>query len=218
MSRKLAHIEVIESLTPIKDADKIEVATVLGWQCVVKKGEFNVGDKIIYIEVDSVMPEKPEYEFLRDRKFRIRTIRLKGQISQGLVLPLPEMWNVYDVGTDVTNGLGITKYLSPSEREEIEQHDRKLANEKNKVKKFMMRFDWFRKLVMPKKVDKWPSWVAKTDEERIQNIPHVLEQFKDKEVYVTEKIDFQSVTFTGKMQPRFNNWLGIKIFNFVNKL
>ena len=51
-----------------------------------------------------------------------------------------------------------------------------------------------------------------------QNIPHVLEQFKDKEVYVTEKIDYQSVTFTGKLLPRFNNWFGIKMFNLINKL
>ena len=88
MERKLAHIELIESLKPIIGADKIEVATVLGWECVVKKDEFKVGDKIIYIEVDSVLPEKPEFEFLRDRKFKIKTIKLKGQISMGLILPL----------------------------------------------------------------------------------------------------------------------------------
>ena len=69
--RKLAHVEIIKELRAIPGADKIEVAQVLGWECVVKKGEFSVGDKIIYAEVDSVMPEKPEFEFLRDRKFRV---------------------------------------------------------------------------------------------------------------------------------------------------
>ena len=88
--RKLATVQEIETLSPIDGADSIVKATMkgLGWECVVKKGEFNVGDKIIYIEVDSVVPDKPEYEFLRERKFRVRTIRLKKQISQGLILPI----------------------------------------------------------------------------------------------------------------------------------
>lgn len=205
-SRKLAHVEIIESLSPIEGADKIEVAKVLGWECVVKKGEFKVGEKVIYVEVDSVMPELPEYEFLKDRKYRVRTIKLRGQVSQGLVLPMKSLHggyirdDKYSLGEDVTENLQITKYLSPSEREEIIQQERKLANEKNKLKKFMMRYSWFRKLLLSKKQKSgFPYWVSKTDEERIQNIPYVLEQFKDKEVYVTEKIDYQSVTFTGKM-------------------
>ena len=111
--RKLAHIEIIEELREIPGADKIEVAKVLGWECVVKKGEFKKGDIVVYVEVDSIMPDKPEYEFLRDRKFRIRTIKLKGQVSQGLVLPCPSSLGF--VGDDVTDILGITKYLSPSD-------------------------------------------------------------------------------------------------------
>jgi len=207
--RKLATIQVIESIHPIEGADKIETARVLGWECVVKKSEFKEGEKIIYVEVDSVMPEKPEFEFLRSRNFRIKTIKLKGQISQGLVLPIGEyLSKYYDVGTDVTNLLGVTKYLSPSEREEFIQQERRIKNEKNKLNKFMMRYSWWRKMFLTKnKKTKWPYWVGKTDEERIQNIPHILEQFKDKEVYATEKIDCQSVTFTGKMIPKFN-WLG----------
>ena len=201
-SRKLAHIEIIESLSPISGADKIEVAHVLGWECVVKKGEFNVGDKVVYVEVDSVMPELPEYEFLKDRKYRVRTIKLRGQVSQGLVLPIPNGIKSNSVGTDVTAFMQIEKYLSPSEREELNQQERKLAMDKNKLRKFMMRYSWFRKLLLSRiQKQSFPYWVSKTDEERIENIPHVLEQFKDKEVYVTEKIDYQSVTFTGKMMP-----------------
>ena len=85
--RKLAHIELITDLQPIEGADRIEKAIVLGWECVVKKGEFQVGQMIIYCEIDSVLPELPEFEFLKDRKYRIRTIKLKGQVSQGLILP-----------------------------------------------------------------------------------------------------------------------------------
>lgn len=217
--RKLAHIEIIEALSTIENADKIEVAHVLGWECVVKKGEFNIGDKIIYAEVDSVMPEKPEYEFLRERKFRVRTIKLRGQVSQGLVLPLPEMWKIFDIGTDVTNAIGITKYLSPSEQSELQQQEDKIKFEKNKLKKFMMRYSWFRRLFLSKKGKSgFPYWVSKTDEERIQNIPQVLEQFKDKEVYVTEKIDYQSGTWTGKMVPKFDGILSklpFKKYKFV---
>ena len=95
MSRNLATIQKISELRPIEGADKIEVALLegLGWECVVKKGEFTVNELVIYIEVDSVMPEKPEFEFLRERKFRIKTIKLKGQISQGLILPLSSLPN-----------------------------------------------------------------------------------------------------------------------------
>ena len=201
-SRKLAHVEVIESLLPIEGADKIEVAKVLGWECVVKKGEFKVGEKVIYVEVDSVMPELPEYDFLKDRKYRVRTIKLRGQVSQGLVLPMKSLnggyvrSDKYSIGEDVTDNLQITKYLSPSERDEIKKTE---ANH-SRISKFMRRYSWYRKLFLSRKQKEgFPFWVSKTDEERIQNIPHVLEQFKDKDIYVTEKIDYQSVTFTGKM-------------------
>lgn len=86
--RQLATIREVAALRPIKGADRIEVAQIDGWECVVKKGEFKVGEPVVYIEVDSIVPERPEFEFLRDRKFRIRTIKLRGQVSCGLVLPL----------------------------------------------------------------------------------------------------------------------------------
>lgn len=211
--RKLAHIEKIEWIKPIEGADRIQLCGILGWQCVIaKKDDFKVGDTVIYVEVDSVMPDKPEFEFLRDRKFRVRTIKLRGEISQGLVLPLSSLkgsLKIVNIGDDVTEYVGVTKYLSPSERADIEQQEKRIKNEKNKLKKFMMRYSWFRRLFLSKKKKQsFPFWVKKTDEERIQNIPQVLEQFKDKEVYVTEKIDYQSVTFTGKMLPRLNGILG----------
>lgn len=215
--RKLAHIEVIKSLSSIEGADKIEVAQVLGWQCVVKKDEFKVGDVVVYVEVDSIMPEKPEYEFLRDRKFRIRTIKLRGQVSQGLILPCSSSLGF--VGDDVTEVLGITKYLSPSEQSELQQQEDRIKFEKNKLKKFMMRYSWFRRLFLSRKGKSgFPYWVSKTDEERIQNMPQVLQQFADKEVYVTEKIDYQSVTFTGKMLANTTPIIGKflpKKFKFV---
>ena len=86
--RKLATIEKILAINPIPDADQIERATIRGWNIVVKKGEHKVGELVIYCEIDSLMPERPEFEFLRPRGFRIRTIKLRGQCSQGIIFPL----------------------------------------------------------------------------------------------------------------------------------
>jgi len=86
--RKLVHIEKINEILPIEGADKIELVKVLSWQCIAKKGEFKVGDLCVYHEIDSVCPETDNYEFLRSRKFRIRTIKMKGELSQGLALPI----------------------------------------------------------------------------------------------------------------------------------
>lgn len=108
--RKLASVQRIVDLRPIDGADRIEVAQILGWQCVVKKGEFKVGDLIVYIEVDSKVPEIECFEFLRSRKFRVKTIKLRKQVSQGLVLPLSIFSNygklIYDgheniIGVDI---------------------------------------------------------------------------------------------------------------------
>jgi hypothetical protein len=195
--RNLATIQVIDWIKPIKDADQIELCGILGWQCVIaKKDNFRIGDKVLYVEIDSVLPEKPEFEFLRSRNFRIRTIKLKGEVSQGLVLPLKALTGGYvnpndiEVGKDVTDLIGVTKYLSPSEKEEFLRNETKLRNEKNKLKKFLSRYSWFRKLFYPEKIKQnFPYWVAKTDEARVQNIPQILNQFADKEVYITEKVD-----------------------------
>ncbi len=221
MDRKLASVQIINNILPIIGSDFIEQIQVLGWNLVSKKGEFNINDKCIYIEIDSIVKESPNFEFLRKYKFRVKTQKIRGVISQGLAIPL-EMFNIPEntpIGTDLTEYLGITKYLSPSERDEITQQERNITNDKNKLRKFMMRYSWFRRLFLSKmQKSEFPYWVSKTDDERIQNIPHVLEQFKDKEVYVTEKIDYQSVTFTGKLVPRFNNWLGVFIFNKIKDL
>lgn len=218
MERSLAHVEKIEWIRPIEGADKIELCGVLGWQCVIaKKESFKVGDIVVYCEVDSVMPEKPEFEFLRDRKFRVKTIKLKGQVSQGLVLPISVIGkNKFDIGSDVTELLGITKYLSQSEKEDVV----KTEVAKSKLSKFMKRYSWYRKLFLSnKQKSSFPYWVSKTDEERIQNIPRVLSDFADCHIYVTEKIDYQSGTWTGKMVPIFSGWIGklfpIKKYQFV---
>ena len=209
--RKLASIQLISNILPIEGSDFIEQIQVIGWNLVSKKGEFSINDKCIYIEIDSIVKDCPKFEFLRKYKFRVKTQKIRGIISQGLAIPLKtfDIPENTPIDTDVTELLGITKYLSPSEKAEQDEIERRIKNDKNKLKKFMMRYSWFRRLFLSRKQKVgFPYWVTKTDEERIQNIPHVLEQFKDKEVYVTEKIDYQSVTFTGKLIPNTTPIIG----------
>lgn len=214
--RKLAHIEVISEIRAIDGADYIEMVKVLGWECVAKKGEFKVGERIIFVEVDSILPAIPEFEFLRDRKFRIKTIKLRKQISQGLVLPISYLKNEKNfkklqIGDDVTDALHIKKYLTPSEI--AERNSQALVKHWTKryaITKWLWRYLWFRNLVSPIKVHGFPSWISKTDEERIQNMPAILQKCADHTVYVTEKIDYQSATFTSRSVLRkykFINWL-----------
>ena len=98
MERKLASIQVIKDIQPIPDADRIEVATILGWKVVVEKERYSIGQKVVYFEIDSFLPCVEEYEFLRTSSyvnspilgegFRLKTRRLKGVYSQGLILPI----------------------------------------------------------------------------------------------------------------------------------
>lgn len=127
--RKLASIQEIKYIKPIPGADNIETVGILGWECVSKKGEFKPNDLCVYFEIDSLLPEIPEFEFLRKscwndtfKKFRLKTIKLKKQTSQGLALPIsvfPKLAGLFDpiipynVGTDVTELLGIEKYEPP---------------------------------------------------------------------------------------------------------
>lgn len=231
MERSLAHIEIIESIIPIENADNLELATVLGWQCVIKKDEFNVGDKIIYCEIDSVLPDRPEYEFLRSRNFRIRTIKLRGVLSQGLILPIESSLgtpNIYNVGDDVTEDLGITKYLSPAEREDIAKIEQQLKTEKNRLKKFMMRYSWFRRLFLSRNQSKgFPYWVSKTDEPRcisgnsilntdkgdftIKEICESKEAFKVKSYNIdTDTVEYKEI-IDKSIKSNNNDWYEIEL-------
>lgn len=196
--RQLATIRTIASTRPIQGADRIEVAQVDGWECVVKKGEFEVGQHIVYVEADSVMPERPEFEFLRDRKFRVRTIKLRGQVSQGLVLPLDILpAGNYKLGDDVTELLGVTKY-DPQAQQEALLLTKQPKTPTNPVVKFLMRFKWYRRLFMkPKRKGGFPDWIVKTDETRIQNLTTLfdIERKKGTLFSVTEKVDGQSATY-----------------------
>lgn len=171
MKRKLASVRVIANIEPIHGADMIELATVDGWKVVVAKNvDHKVGDFVVYCEVDSFLPIKPEFEFLRKSSykkmadqegFRLKTIKLRGQVSQGLILPIsevipfPDVLDYMEVGKDVTELLSIVKYEPPIPAE--------LAG---KVKGL------------------FPYFIPKTDEERVQNLSSEYDRWKDEIFYV----------------------------------
>lgn len=226
--RALAHVEQIVDIQPIPNADKIEVATVLGWRVVISKTDnFKVGDKVVYIEIDSKVPDRPEFEFLRDRKFRVRTIRLRGQYSQGLILPMSILGNKdYDVGTDVTKELGVTYYIPEDNIRKAEKVPKSVkyqsmaARHKNLFKKkpfrWLMKREWGRVVLFfffGKKKDKpkaFPTkfeFVHKTDETRIEAMPWLLGY--EKPLIVTEKLDGTSSTYILERTKRnkFEFWV-----------
>lgn len=171
--RQLATIREIREILPIEGADFIELAKVDGWQCVVKKGEFAVGDKAVYFEIDSLIPRKPWSEFLFYDKnseiVRLKTKKLKGNISQGLLLPIntiPELIGIEEDTKDVSDLLNIEKY------------------------------EPFESLGGGSPKGSFPAFIFKTDEERIQNLPlnKIIEEMETLPFYATEKLDGSSIT------------------------
>lgn len=225
--RALAHVEQIIDIRPIENADRIEVAQVLGWNVVVAKSEnHKIGDKVIYVEIDSKMPERPEFEFLRDRKFRVKTIKLRGQYSQGLILPMSLLKKDYPVGTDVTKELGITYYVPEDNVRKANKVPKSMkyqsmaARHKNLFKRqpfrWLMKRAWGREFLFfffGKKKDKPKSFptkfafVHKTDETRIENLPHLLGY--PNPLVVTEKLDGTSSTYILERTKRgkFEFWV-----------
>lgn len=118
-NRQLATVQEILEVNPIEGADNIEVVSLknLDWKCVAKKGEFKSGDKCVYFEIDSLVKGVKGLEFMESRNWRIRTIKLRGVLSQGLALPLSalEIDPSTPVDTNLTQQLGVKLYMSPQE-------------------------------------------------------------------------------------------------------
>ena len=174
--RKLASIQYVHDVYPIEGADRIEAIGVLGWKCVAKKGEFNVGDLCVYFEIDSFLPIRGDFEFLRNscyrntelmgEGFRLRTQRFRGQISQGLALPLSILpKGNYCIGDDVTELLDVRKW-------EVEER----ATSSGTI------------------IGGLPAGVSKTEEVRIQSEPGLIEEFAGFPYAITTKLDGTSMT------------------------
>jgi len=197
MSRKLATVRTIGSIEPIAGADNIELARIDGWQCVVKRGEFKPGDLCVYFEIDSVLPETSWSEFLRPRKFRVKTIKLRGELSQGLALSPETVLGVslYSIaeGTDLTEALGVKLYEVSGSKDSATQ----CYSRKPPPHKWLLRFGIGRRIhsyLYPRASGSWPEWFPKTDEERVQNVTSFA-PFYGKQIVCTEKLDGQSATY-----------------------
>ena len=210
--RALAYIQHVTNIRPIEGADNIEQCNVLGWNLICKKGEFHEGDPCVYIEIDSKVPEREEFEFLRAKGFKVKTMKLGkfNCISQGLAMPqsaFKELTGLSE-GTDVTNILGI-KYSVQEDNVRKGNGDpnakyKSMAARHQKIFKqkwarWMMRRSWGRKIMFfffGKKKDNprgFPTFISKTDEERVENQPW---RIGDGKTYLaTEKLDGTSCTY-----------------------
>jgi len=209
--RNLASIQEITSIDPIPNADKIELARVLGWDVVVRKGEFRVGHTCVYVQIDSVLPEEPWCEFMRDRKFRVRTIKLRKQISQGIVFPISILHGKVknqSVGDDVSEVLNVVQYVPPQMRVKpkyVAKHGRKLTIWQKIKNIFYVSIQRRRraKIAFPTRL------VPKTHETRIQNSPSILRGYGGDLCNMTEKVDGMSMTcilYKGKWKLYTRNW------------
>lgn len=194
--RKLATLVTIEKVEPIENADRLEVATMVGksWRVVTGKGDFAPGDAAVYFEIDSYLPNEERYAFLRERclrKFvsksgavlaegiRIKTAKLRGVVSQGLLMPIsafPELEN--DFLDFPLTSCDLTEKLNVKHFDEIEDALRPQTGS-------AVAFDAY---------GSFPSVIPKTDEERIQNLADYFELMKGRAFEVTEKADGMSVT------------------------
>ncbi|MDR0685551.1 MAG: RNA ligase (ATP) [Spirochaetaceae bacterium] len=175
--RALVTIQRVKAITVIPDSDFLETAHIMGWQCVVKKGEFKEGELGVYFEVDSFLPLDPRYEFLRASSyrespynglgFRIRTVKMRGQLSQGLFLSLsmfPELAG-FSEGDDVTEKLNVKKWYIPE-----------TANAGGTI------------------IGGRPYGIPPSDEIRIQSAMELLDALRGKPYYITTKMDGASGT------------------------
>jgi RNA ligase (TIGR02306 family) len=186
--RALASVATIEDVRPIPDADAIVVGTVRGWDVVVKKGDYNNGDKVIYIEPDAALPlDNPAFEFLRARAVKkidgeeyhvLKTARLRGQVSQGIVFPVDQFADV----------------LAQLEQEKAAGEVP--AGRLDELLKIQL-YEPPQPINQAGQIGPWPiNWLRKTDAERVQNLSdEFLATSNDGGWIPTEKVDGSSLTF-----------------------
>jgi RNA ligase (TIGR02306 family) len=188
-TRKLASVQIIKDIVEHTNSDNLALAKVLGWQVVVKRNEFKPGQKIVYFEIDSLLPDKTWCDFMKNCDFKVKTIKLRGEISQGLILPLSILGDNInesdnDEGKNLTDELGIVKYKIDAE----ESITIKRGGNVIKIK-----------------VETFPTHlIEKTDEPRIQSEPKILKLFEGKPYYAALKYDGTSGTYI--LNPNTNDF------------
>lgn len=200
-TRKLVTIQQITAITDIPGADLIALATIQGWQVIVKKTEFSVGDACLFFEIDSFLPLEPRYEFLKkttkfDGKegYRLKSMKMRSCLSQGLALPLSMFPEITDPKEDFdySEKLGVIKYDN-----EIQAYSGKPGLKSGKAR------------------GNFPSFIPKTDQPRIQNLTTYFSTLVDEEFEETLKLDGSSMTcykiiHTPTLWERVKSIFGIK--------
>lgn len=199
MTRKLASVQIIKNFEIIPSSDFLYKAQVMGWSVVVRKSDFpktNEEQKCVFFEIDSILPDGPEWsEFMRSKKFRVKTCKLRGVLSQGLAMPMSilggkpnpnrRFWDWlrrkdgWRVGDDATSFLKVEKHGGP---------------QAGKTPGFKVG----------QKAGNFPSFIPKTDEIRIQSAMHLLDRIEKQDIYVTVKCDGTSATYY-----KLNNEFGV---------
>eukprot|EP01111_Echinosteliopsis_oligospora_P007840 TRINITY_DN2316_c0_g1_i3.p1 TRINITY_DN2316_c0_g1~~TRINITY_DN2316_c0_g1_i3.p1 ORF type:complete len:372 (+),score=84.65 TRINITY_DN2316_c0_g1_i3:84-1199(+) len=198
--RPLAYLEVIRNLEPIPKADAIEVATILGWKVVVKKGLHKIGEKIVYFEIDSILPAVPTFAELEKVKYIIRTIKLRGQVSQGYCAPLICIdsctFNKYSAIKNTASDDGsLLLHNNESNENQPLEVGTNLTELLGVKKRVVGGTIWQTRHTVDKSIKgRFPEFLRKTDQARIQNKPDMPTYFPDVEFEVTEKLEGTSIT------------------------
>jgi hypothetical protein len=215
-TRELARIVQIEKLLPIPKADRLEIAVVGGWECVVVKGAHQVGEPIAYFEIDAAIPiDHPLWHDFDKKYLRIRvekgtlkeyatikTVRLRGALSQGLALPMSYLVGTEaegaSIGQNITNALGILKYVSPEEAKLYAAANGEEVSEGRGISGLLQRFrNWLTKGIIQTGQLPFPKGHVKSDEERVQNSKGFYDQMVESggDAEATIKLDGESTTF-----------------------
>lgn len=166
--RKLASIQKVKEIKLIENSDHLEVLTVLGWKVVARRGDFQVGELCIYFEIDSILPPLPAFDFLKKNDYRLKTERMRGQLSQGLCWKT----DILPPFVQIEEGLDVTDILK------IEKYEELLSKEmEGKSRGFH------------------PKIVSKTGEMRIQSYPELIKEFEGIPVAYTQKVEGYSSSF-----------------------
>jgi hypothetical protein len=205
--RNLCSIQTIKTIEDIPGKDKIGLASFVntGWHVIVGKSDFKAGDLCVYVEYDTLLPEKPEFEFLRKRcwnekwkGFRITAMKMAGVVSEGIVFPISILHPITRAYGEVKDGLDVTEAIGAKKYDPELLEEKESVNQMKKWYSIFMRIPLFKKWFFPKKESgSWPSFLpGKTDETRIQVLQYVIEDWREHSIEVTEKLDGQSVTYS----------------------
>lgn len=210
--RKLVTIRKISDFVPIEGADNIQLAVIDGWQVIVKKEEFNVDDFCLFYEIDAFLPMEPQYSFMKPTTYngkegyRLKTMKLRGALSQGLALPLRmfdefknydslDLEQAYYEKYDFSEKLGVIKY-----------DNQQIAGTGGGLKSGNAE-------------GRFPSFIPKTDQERVQNLTSYFITMKDEEFEETLKLDGSSMTCYKIEKPltvfdKIKKFFGCEIKNY----